>query len=248
MSAKSCPNLLPFCDAGSLARWGRNAVSLAVLAASLAALILILVQQHGHLFKGAYAHILPAGLFQTSQPAVPKLAVVTAEEHRQRAIAEFLANRYRVSYDVAVDFVGVAHAAGQRYGLDPLLILAVMAVESRFNPIAESVVGAKGLMQIMPKYHADKLEVFGGEKAVFDPETNILVGAQILKEYLRRTGNLSMALQMYAGALNDDQDIYTGRVMSERQRLHRAVMQSNRSAATTIAMGDDMRNGKPLAR
>lgn len=242
MTAKSFPNLLRVPKPGTLALWGRNAVSFLVLAASLVALFLILVQQHGHLFKGAYARILPPAIFNSgAKPApAPVSPALRAEQERQRVIAEFLANRYRVSQQVALDFVDIAHAAGHQIGLDPLLILAVMAVESRFNPIAESVVGAKGLMQIIPKYHGDKLQEFGGEKAVFDPTTNILVGSQILKEYLRRTGNLSMALQMYAGALNDDQDVYTTRVMSEKQRLQSVIKRhAPRRSEMKTALAED---------
>jgi hypothetical protein len=104
-----------------------------------------------------------------------------------------------------------------------LLIIAVMGIESSFNPIAESRMGARGLMQIIPKYHREKLQPFGGEKAVFDPSANVVVGTQILKEYLRQTGNLGIALQMYAGALDDRDDGYTRRVLSERQRLHQVL-------------------------
>jgi soluble lytic murein transglycosylase-like protein len=145
-------------------------------------------------------------------------------------LADFLARRYRVSEDVTFDLVSFAHAAGHQLGLDPLLIIAVMAVESRFNPIAESVAGAKGLMQVIPKYHPEKLQEYGGEGAVFDPRTNILVGSQILKEYLRRTGSMNAALQMYAGAANDEQDVYTTKVMNEKQRLQHVVNQSKRKA------------------
>jgi soluble lytic murein transglycosylase-like protein len=113
----------------------------------------------------------------------------------------------------------MAHVAGHQIGVDPLLIIAVMAVESRFNPIAESVAGAKGLMQIIPRYHTDKFHEHGGVKAVFDPETNILVGSQIIKEYLARTGELNSALQMYAGAVSDEQEGYFGKVMTEKERL-----------------------------
>ncbi len=147
-------------------------------------------------------------------------------ESRYRALSGFVANRYRVSQDVAYDLVRVAHRAGQERQLDPLLIIAVIAVESRFNPIAESVAGAKGLMQIIPKYHSDKLEEFGGEKAVYDPAANIQVGAQILKEYLRLTGNLGSALQMYAGALGDTEDQYTNKVLNEKNRLQQALSQT----------------------
>ncbi|MGH8676652.1 MAG: hypothetical protein ACREVG_20370, partial [Burkholderiales bacterium] len=62
----------------------------------------------------------------------------------QRALAEFIAKRYRVAQDAAGGFVATAYRAGSESKVDPLLILAVMAVESRYNPVAESNMGAKG--------------------------------------------------------------------------------------------------------
>ena len=165
-------------------------------------------------------------------PAAPAAVAVPAasagpESSRYRALSEFLAKRYRVSQAVTHDLVTIAHAAGQQIGVDPLLIIAVIAVESRFNPIAESVAGAKGLMQIIPRYHTDKFRDFGGVKAVFDPEANIVVGSQIIKEYLARTGNLSSALQLYVGAASDQDTVYFGKVMTEKQRLMRVIGQSS---------------------
>lgn len=165
-------------------------------------------------------------------PAVPAARPVPTtsagpESSRYRALSEFLAKRYRVSQAVTHDLVTIAHAAGQQIGVDPLLIIAVIAVESRFNPIAESVAGAKGLMQIIPRYHTDKFRDFGGVKAVFDPEANIVVGSQIIKEYLARTGNLSSALQLYVGAASDEDTVYFGKVMTEKQRLMRVIGQSS---------------------
>lgn len=228
MIVRSFANRFQCLSVQTVAVWGRNTVSVLVLVATLAALFLILFQQHGHMIQGVHSRVEPPPTFGSFDGGHSEQAssALDTELQRQRVIAEFLAKRYRVSQDVALSFVDLAHAAGHQIGLDPLLILAVMAVESRFNPIAESLVGAKGLMQIIPKYHGDKLEEFGGEKAVLDPAINILVGSRILKEYLRRTGNLSTALQMYAGALNDEKDVYTNRVMSEKQRLQTAVEQS----------------------
>jgi hypothetical protein len=149
------------------------------------------------------------------------------ENSRFRALSEFLARRYKVSQAITLDLVTIAHTAGHQIGLDPLLIIAVMAVESRFNPIAESVMGAKGLMQIIPRYHVDKFRVYGGEKyAVFDPETNILVGTQILKDYLAQTGSLNGALQLYVGASSEEDDPYIGKVMTEKQRLQQVILKS----------------------
>lgn len=163
-------------------------------------------------------------------PAPIAVAAVKAEPQAQpenstyRALAEFLAKRYRVSQAVTLDLVTIAHTAGRQMGLDPLLIIAVIAIESRFNPIAESVAGAKGLMQIIPKYHVEKFREFGGEQyAVFDPETNILVGSRIIKEYLSRTGSLNTALQLYVGNIGDDEETYFGKVMNEKMRLQQVL-------------------------
>lgn len=202
----------------------RKMVTLAVLIASFSALALLLHERYGaHWLESAYAAVELEAIAVSERVLPHPAPVVHPDAARHEALAEFLAKRYKVSQDVTLEFVQIAHAEAARVSLDPLLIMAVIAVESRYNPIAESGVGAKGLMQIIPKFHGDKLAEFGGEKAVFDPESNIRVGTRILREYLSRTGNLSIALQMYAGALGDDNDTYTNKVLGEKQRLQRVV-------------------------
>ena len=129
--------------------------------------------------------------------------------------------------------VGAAYRAAREVGLDPLLVLAVISVESRFNPIAESVMGAKGLMQIIPKYHQAKLVQQGGEAALLDPEANILMGARILQEYVYRMGTLEAGLQYYNGAFRDGSAQYAQKVMVERDRLLEVVQGGG---VTTVAM------------
>jgi soluble lytic murein transglycosylase-like protein len=121
---------------------------------------------------------------------------------------------------------------GRAVGLDPLLILAVISVESRFNPIAESNMGAKGLMQVIPKFHYEKLAEHGGEDAVLNPRTNMLVGAQILKEYIVRAGSLEAGLQMYNGASGDATQGYAQKVITERQGLEQTLARVGRRGAT----------------
>jgi soluble lytic murein transglycosylase-like protein len=145
--------------------------------------------------------------------------VETPVEREQRAVTEYIAKRYRVSEGAVASYVAAAYRAGEQNSVDPLLILAVMAVESRYNPVAESTVGAKGLMQVMPKYHLDKLVDHGGEPALLEPEVNIQVGAQILREYQRRFRDTETALQVYAGAFDEPSSQYANKVFAERARL-----------------------------
>ncbi len=154
-----------------------------------------------------------------------------AQEREQRAVAEFIARRYRVSERAVQGFVAAAYRDGAQYSVDPLLILAVMAVESRYNPVAESVMGAKGLMQIMPKQHADKLADRGGEQALLDPDTNIEIGTQILREYSRRFGDVETALQIYAGAIDEPSSQYAAKVLAEKARLEALRQKAKKQSA-----------------
>ena len=88
------------------------------------------------------------------------------------------ASKYRVAPEPLSALVAEAYEIGQQAKLDPTLILAVMAIESGFNPFAQSPVGAQGLMQVMTGVHSDKYEIFGGKLAAFDPVTNLRVGRQ----------------------------------------------------------------------
>lgn len=148
----------------------------------------------------------------------------------QRAVAEFLAKRYRVAEEAVAGFVTAAYRAGGEHRVDPLLILAVIAVESRFNPVAESVFGAKGLMQVIPKFHVDKVASLGGRDALLEPNANIQVGAQILRQYLRQFGETATALQMYAGAFDDANSAYASKVLAERARIEQMLLRARRAA------------------
>ncbi len=168
--------------------------------------------------------------FDPAAGPMPVTRPETAQEREQRAVAEFIARRYRVAETASAVFVSTAYRVGEEFSLDPLLILAVMAIESRYNPVAESSMGAKGLMQIIPKYHQEKLLEHGGEHALLDPEVNIQVGAQILREYLRRFGETEAALQKYAGAFDEPTLQYSGKVLAEKARLKRFLARTLREA------------------
>jgi soluble lytic murein transglycosylase-like protein len=184
----------------NVAQWAMAAVGAALISGSGEALITY--------EESASCVPAEAAAAEATQPLAP------AVEPSQQILVEHLSRRYYIAADATRQMVGAAYRAAREVGLDPLLVLAV---------IAESVMGAKGLMQIIPKYHRAKLDQFGGEQAVLDPESNILVGSRILQEYVYRTGTLEAGLQFYNGAFWDGSAQYAQKVMAERGRLESVV-------------------------
>jgi soluble lytic murein transglycosylase-like protein len=155
-----------------------------------------------------------------SEPPVEEDRKLAGDPRQQELVTNWLSKRYRVAADATDMLVSAAYLTANEMKLDPLLILSVMAIESRFNPFAESPVGAQGLMQVMSKVHRDKFEDHGGLKAALDPVANIRVGSRILKEYVTRGGSIEAGLKLYvgAGAFETD-DGYGAKVLAEYQRL-----------------------------
>ncbi|MDY0745836.1 lytic transglycosylase domain-containing protein [Paucibacter sp. R3-3] len=162
-------------------------------------------------------------LYGTAEPDA--IARATASNPRdlnrqQAAVAQWLSRRYRVAPEPVSRLVQEAWTAGQRAHVEPTLILAVMAIESGFNPFAQSSVGAQGLMQVMTRVHDDKYEAFGGTFAAFDPVTNVRVGVQVLKECIQRAGGIEEGLRYYVGAANMTDDAgYASRVLAEAEQM-----------------------------
>jgi hypothetical protein len=164
-----------------------------------------------------------------ASPAIPAIERVTAAEpgdlpQAQANVAFWLSRKYRVAPEPLSVLVAEAFAIGQRIQLDPTLILAVMAVESRFNPFAQSAMGAQGLMQVMTRVHTDKYENFGGQLAAFDPVTNLRVGVQVLQDCIKRAGSIEGGLRLYVGAVTTDGSDYIHKVMSEHLRIQSVAL------------------------
>jgi soluble lytic murein transglycosylase-like protein len=155
----------------------------------------------------------------------------------QAAVAQWLARRYRVATEPVAALVHEAWTIGQRASLDPTLILAIIAIESSFNPFAQSPVGAQGLMQVMTRVHDDKYGAFGGTHAAFDPITNLRVGVQVLKDCIVRAGSVAEGLRHYVGAAMLESDGgYAARVLVEQGHL-RAVAEGRRVPVTVPNTG-----------
>lgn len=142
----------------------------------------------------------------------------------QAAVAYWLSKKYRVAPEPLSALVAEAYETGARTKIDPTLILAIMAIESSFNPFAQSSVGAQGLMQVMTRVHTDKYENFGGHFAAFDPVTNLRVGVKVLQECIARAGSVEGGLRYYVGAANlPDGGGYTAKVLAEHFRLRQVA-------------------------
>jgi Transglycosylase SLT domain len=147
---------------------------------------------------------------------------------QQAAVAFWLSKKYRVAPEPLGALVAEAYEIGSKTKLDPTLILAIMAVESSFNPFAQSPVGAQGLMQVMTKIHTDKYEGFGGNLAAFDPVTNLRVGVKVLQECIQRAGSVEGGLRQYVGATSDaTEGGYTAKVLAEQARLRQVALGGN---------------------
>jgi soluble lytic murein transglycosylase-like protein len=160
-------------------------------------------------------------------PETPKAAPALASD--LRAALDAVSRRYRVSASALEPVFLAAQTAARNAKLDPLLVIAVIGVESGFNPLSESVMGAQGLMQVMPRYHQDKIPDDAGPLALHDPLINVQVGVQILQESIRRAGGVVAGLQQFGGAADDPDQIYANRVMSEKQKLEAAARRGGRS-------------------
>lgn len=156
---------------------------------------------------------------------------------QQVILAQWLSRKYRVAPEPVAALVSEAFRVGEKTKVDPTLILAVMAIESGFNPFAQSPVGAQGLMQVLTRVHTDKYENYGGKLAAFDPLSNLQVGVKVLQDCINRAGSIEEGLKHYVGAANLDSDGgYANKVLSEQARLRLVVQGQKVEAAAMVRL------------
>ena len=180
-------------------------------------------------------HLIPAkfGAVEGSKTLTPG----------QREVVEYLSDRYRVSPEAVETIVRLAYKVGKEEQVEPTLILAIVGVESGYNPYAASPVGAKGLMQIMPKIHKEKFEEIslGEDWSALNPEMNMRVGAQIIQEYTRRAGSVQAGLRWYVGAaISGNDGGYPAKVLGLKSKID-SVYRSGRLVATQTPKAVDQK-------
>jgi soluble lytic murein transglycosylase-like protein len=163
--------------------------------------------------------------FSITRGAGPRLVATSCQipaeflAPRIKAVSRDIARRFHVAQSAALSITRAAFTASLERGIDPTLVLAVAAVESKFKPGAVNpVTGAKGLMQVLPKWHPDEVMSVGGEPSLLLIAPNISVGAAILADYLdKERGDLTDALSHYLGTAGAE--TYEKRVRAERAHL-----------------------------
>lgn len=166
---------------------------------------------------GSLPHLSFSRVLASSEEefSIPGVTSTQAE-----ALRSYIARKYRIAHSAAGALIATVFEVGHEMNLDPQLLLAVIAIESRYNPFAESHMGAQGLMQVMTRVHKDKFAALGeGPLAALHPLVNIQVGSQILSDCLARRGSLDGALACYVGATGPSDGGYGAKVKAERRRI-----------------------------
>lgn len=200
---------------------------------SLEKQVVLQQQPLANLLPDANAHDGTGHAVQATLVTTKKDADVSPQ---QSLVTQWLAKRYRVAEDAIDMLVSTSYTIAKDVKIDPLLILSVIAIESRFNPFAESPMGAQGLMQVMSKIHHDKFKSLGGVQAAFNPVANVRVGSHILKDYIARAGSVEGGLKLYVGAADMSSDGgYGSKVLSEYANLKRVSNGKRISIHTSTA-------------
>src|SRR5690606_20687746 len=161
------------------------------------------------------------------EQAVPNNAIPSsdADELKKQAQTEYLSAKLKKQADVVRKYVDLAWAeASKREHLNPELLIAIIKRESAFRPQVQSSYGAQGLMQVVRRWHRDKLRP---SESLFDPEVNIRVGADVLEEYLElANGDLNTALRKYSGNARN----YANTIKKESSNLARVAERAARQS------------------
>ena len=123
----------------------------------------------------------------------------------------------RVKDSDAKSIVGDAYAYSISKDVNPRMVLAVMFVESGFRSNAKSKYGAKGIMQVVPRFHKEKL----AGRNPFSNEVSTDVGTSVLKECLNKhKQNIYKSLYCYSGGSKT----YYSKVTNQQFKLTQSLV------------------------
>lgn len=136
-------------------------------------------------------------------------------------LTNYISSNYKVSETEANEIVSSTYQQSLEKGVDPILVLSLIEVESAFNKNVKSKYGAVGLTQILPKSHPEEIAQSKTiSKNISDVKANIFVGVNVLKKYLTlQKGNMVLALQAYNGSLKDKKTKYYKKIAEKQANL-----------------------------
>ncbi|MDA9689029.1 lytic transglycosylase domain-containing protein [Betaproteobacteria bacterium] len=195
-----------------------------ILLFSFVAVYLFFFSEKGQERVNTWINLLEFGDKQISEFIVSQTDL--EKDFEKTRVAKWISRKYKVSNDAVREIVEISFSAGDKFEVDPYVILAVIAIESSFNPLAESSAGALGLMQVMPLIHRRKFEKYGGFDKSLDVKVNVYVGTEILKNFYLRYGNYQRALLAYVGVSQNSNSSYPTKVLRLRDRLKKLIKKS----------------------
>jgi soluble lytic murein transglycosylase-like protein len=119
------------------------------------------------------------------------------------------------------DIIAIIDYIFSNKGIDPLLVLSVVDVESNFNKYAKSKSGAVGLMQVVPRWHKKKIH----GRSMYRIKVALEVGTKVLKECsIKYHGNINKVLNCYSGYRGKGASKYRHDVLVEYRRYKRITL------------------------
>ncbi len=128
-----------------------------------------------------------------------------------RLIDYIIKSNPRLSREVAEELAHSMIVASQENRIPINLMIGLMKVESGFDQYAISNAGALGFMQVMPRWHYDKIGK-AEDKNIYSPATNVKVGSTVLRDCMNKFKQVDNALQCYNGSNNDPTKKYANKV------------------------------------
>lgn len=172
-------------------------------------------------------------LFATAFPAYAESTPTKA------AVVRMISKETKTNGVAMRDIVRIVNAAfseAKKHSIDPFLIIALINTESKFRPWAKNKSGARGLTQVIPRWHRDKIK----GRDIMHIETNIEVGTKVLVDCLNRNKGMKNALRCYSGgARNYAQKLRSGH--TELREADIAYRLENDLPLVVVAKFDDPR-------
>lgn len=192
---------------------------LALAAKIIIVSILLAVVSTAYIVGGAYydRHIA-----ERQQISAARDAAFQGEGAVIAAATDIIVAESKTPPEVARKYAIWVFEAAYRYSVDPILLLAIMSNESKFNYKAISPTGPIGLMQIAATWHKDKVS---SPSELFDPKKNIFVGAQIVSEYGQRTSTDAEMLVRY-NAQPGYAPVYAMKVLATKHKYDTEINKS----------------------